>query len=270
MSEILEGDCRELMLELDAESIDAIVTSPPYADLRPDGISPDDFHEWIRPVLEQAARVLVPLGGMMLNLGPIHRGGFEHPYIDRTIAVARELGFGVLDTILWIKSNAAPPSTPRQLHRRHEFVHWLGLDPGAYRGFDAETRPAHAAQTLDRYTRPLTKRRRAERAQRGDRSRADYGNLHPDGARPPNIVTSPVGRYRDLGHSSPMALEVATYLVALACPEGGLVLDPFAGAGTTGVACGLLGRRFVGIEVDERHAEISRRRLAQPSLLSPA
>lgn len=71
------------------------------------------------------------------------------------------------------------------------------------------------------------------------------------------------GRDRGPGNTHPTVKPTALmrWLVRLACPEGGLVLDPFAGSGSTGVACLAEGRRCLGIEQDERHCEIAARRL---------
>lgn len=63
-------------------------------------------------------------------------------------------------------------------------------------------------------------------------------------------------------HRCQKPLPLMNAIVRAACPEGGLVLDPFCGSGTTGVACVLHGRRFVGCEIDQEMAEVARRRLS--------
>lgn len=70
------------------------------------------------------------------------------------------------------------------------------------------------------------------------------------------------GRDRwDYPHPTQKPLALITWLVGLVCPPGGLVLDPFAGSGTTGVAALELGRRFAGIEKDPGYCEMARRRI---------
>lgn len=72
------------------------------------------------------------------------------------------------------------------------------------------------------------------------------------------------------GHPCPKSLDWARWLVSHFCDEGGIVLDPFMGSGTTGVACVRTGRRFIGIEIDPTYYAIAQRRIAdaqlQPSL----
>lgn len=261
MIELVLADSFEYVPTLPAESVDAIVTSPPYGDLREyGGAEPDEYAAWIRPLLEDLYRVLSPTGGFLLNLGPIHRDGVEHPYLEDVLAACRELGWLRLDTIVWVKRNAAGPSDLRKLHRKHEFVYWLGKDVDAYRGFDETTRKPHSPETIDRYTRPMVKGKSRGRA--GYR----YGNLHPDGARPPSVIETVVGKRKGIAHTATMALELAQYLVALSCPPGGLVLDPFCGAGTTLLAAEHLGRRSLGIDHDPAAIREAQRLTRQPPL----
>ena len=81
------------------------------------------------------------------------------------------------------------------------------------------------------------------------------------------IVGEFVGAEKGLEHPTPMALDLAQHLVRLACPPGGLVLDPFAGACTTAVAARALGRHSVCIEVDPAHCAEGARRMGQQALL---
>lgn len=77
-------------------------------------------------------------------------------------------------------------------------------------------------------------------------------------ALPGHVIDSPP---RDRVHPTEKPVAVMRTMVRIA-PAGGLVLDPFAGSGTTGVACAYEGRRFLGVELDERHAETARTRIA--------
>lgn len=63
------------------------------------------------------------------------------------------------------------------------------------------------------------------------------------------------------GHPCPKPVAWATWLVSRMAPEGGTILDPFTGSGTTGVACMRTGRKFIGIEIDPGYAEIARKRI---------
>jgi DNA modification methylase len=263
------GDCLPILSGLPDQSVDAIVTSPPYLDVRSDVATYADAHEyleWLDAWLVALARVLNPTGSLMLNIGRLHRDGVEVPFADNVRRRASQGGWKLLDTMVWHKVNGGGGRKTPYLLDRHEYVFWLALETDPYKGFD-EARVPYAPETLARYKR----RWRAHGgAVKGKVSPAQDGReAHPDGALPGSVFTSSVGVEKGLKHPTPMSIDLAQQLVRLACPPGALVLDPFAGSGTTGRACRLLGRRAVLIELDEGHCEEAARTLAQQTLLAP-
>lgn len=271
--DIRRGDCLELMAAMPAGSVDAIVTSPPYADQRTyhGSTSPDVYGESLRPFLVEMFRVLGPAGGLLLNIGRVHRDGQEQSCAWDALAVARDVGFAWLDTIIWHKPNGFIAASTDYLHSTHEYVWWLGRGRGAYRGYDADTRTPHSETTLARFSHGFRK----------STSKADtrYHNAgkriaapHPDGARPKSVVTFAVSTHRGIDHPAPMAEDLAQHLVCLGCPPGGLVLDPFAGSGTTGRVALRKGRSFVGMEIEPKYAELARQRIVAdaPLINQPA
>lgn len=80
----------------------------------------------------------------------------------------------------------------------------------------------------------------------------------------PNILAFP--KPRDMHHPNEKPVELCARLIDLMTKPADLVIDPFMGSGTTGVACMRTGRRFVGIELDQRHFEVARKRIEDASL----
>jgi site-specific DNA-methyltransferase (cytosine-N4-specific) len=278
------------MRGMDAGSVDAIVTSPPYADQRtynPGEIggrdkragavnahhrarsrrerssAPDRWVEFMEPFTEEMLRVLSPTGSLMLNLGVVLRDGEEHPCTDQIIAQARAQGFKLIHRLIWNKPNGQVPSAPGYLTVAHEFVAWLAPSVDCWRAFtepagsqaSREVRTPHAPSSVSRmkalYTGAGTHRKQSS-----------VHKLHPDGARPTTVITAAVGvDANPEKHPARMAMKVARDCVAMICPPGGLVLDPFCGNATTGVAAEGLGRRFLGVEIREDFAEGARRRM---------
>jgi DNA modification methylase len=273
------------MPTLPAGSVPAIVTSPPFADQRNykggsearateranrNGRQPGTKNQSrrsrseapMRFAREFVAEYLPPMfdlladdGALMLNLGVVMRDGEESPYADFILAGARDLGFKLLQRMVWSKPNGGTPSNPAFLRLGHEWVFWLAKSVDAYRGYDRWTRTPHKPSTLRRVRRPRSH----------DGEARDY-KLHPDGARPSSVFECAVGGERGIKHSAPMPLKVARHLVALAAPAGAVVLDPFAGSGTTGVAAIQLGREFVGMELEEGYLPECRDRLRRARL----
>lgn len=293
---LIEGDALDVLPEL--AEYDAIVTSPPYADARGDvkSATPNEYVEWISPFLEALLPHVRVGGGFMLNLGRVFRDGVESSYVERTLMRAEDLGWKRIDTVVWGKINGRP--VPPYLTNKHEVVYWFtrGDAPaGAYRGYD-EVRYPYPEETLLRYQRNWINGTNVK----GEESIQEGRTPHEDGARPGSLYVTQVGKEKGIKHPTPMALDLARFLVCLACPRfvcdhcgpllnpgtgtfqktmtaricnhsrtswrPGVVLDPFFGSGTTGVAAKLHGRDCVGIEKDPDFLVETFDRLSQGAL----
>jgi DNA modification methylase len=293
--EVITGDSLQVMRGLPDGSVDAIVTSPPYCDQRAyepgelggrrgnqpanrrirargrkaRSAAPDLWVEWLEPYTAEMLRVLSPTGSMMLTVGVVLRDGEEHGCTDDILRNCRTQGWRVLHRRIWHKPNGQVPSAPGYLTVSHEFAFWLAPTTRPWRAFEQpagsqasrEVRtphsPASAARMAGLYTGAGTHRKQGKIHQ-----------LHPDGARPTTVISVPVGGEPNPdGHPARMPIPLARELVAMCCPPGGLVLDPFSGNATTGVAANRIGRRYLGIEIDPVYAEQSRRRLADDAPL---
>jgi DNA modification methylase len=261
-SALHQGDSLAVMADMPDGSVDSIVTSPEYGDQRKyqhnaeRGL--DGYHKRFEPFLAEMLRVLNPAGSLMLNLGVIMRKGEEHPYADNVLAAAREMGWCLLHRTIWHKSNPLPLSHPDYLTIGHEWVFWLAPSTKVYRGYDADTRTAHAEVSVRRINDPYMRSKDERYSKRGKTNR-----LHPDGARPTTIRTFAVGSTRGINHPAPMPLALAEYLVSLSCPPDGLVLDPFCGSGTTLLAARTRGRRGVGIDMSVDYLTEAVRRITE-------
>ena len=262
---LFHGEAESTVRQLEPASIDAIITSPPYADARPDvaAVSCVEFPRWFGQISGDLRHVLKPHGSMMLNLGRRFQDGVEVDYLERTLALLANYGWFRIDTLIWWKPNAPARSGP-YLTNAHEYVYWLSLSPDAYRGLD-DARAPYAASTLGRYGRNWARNTRVK----GSHAQQTGRTPHPLGSRPTSVLIETVGREKGNPHPSPMPENIAADLVALACPPGGTVLDPFAGSGNTLRAARALGRRSVGIEREQEWCELIAERMGQLSLLAP-
>ncbi len=116
-SNILLGDCSELLPSLPKDSIDLIVTSPPYADQRKHtygGIRPDDYVDWFLPISEQLKRVLKPTGSFILNIKERVVNGERHTYVLELIIALRKQGWLWTEEYVWHKKNCYPGKWPNR------------------------------------------------------------------------------------------------------------------------------------------------------------
>jgi len=231
------GDCREVLPQLDVQA-DCVVTDPPYGetslpwDRWPDG--------W--PALVAAhTRSMWCFGSLRMFL--YRRDEFA--------------GWKLSQDVVWEKPNGSGFVADRFKRVHENVLHW-------YRGDWASVYHRTPRVPADRLTAANTGRAQpAHTGAIGQRSWSD------DGTRLIRSVVRAANMWRRGAlHPTEKPREVLDPLISYACPPGGLVLDPFAGSGSTLVAARDAGRRAIGIEIEERYCEVVARRLDQGSLFA--
>jgi len=244
---ILVGECAAEMAKLPAASVDLVFADPPYnLQLANDLKRPDDsrvdavdddwdkfasfavYDEFTKSWLSAAKRVMKPTGTIWV-IGSYHN-------IFRVGAIMQDLGFWILNDVIWRKSNPMPNFRGRRFTNAHETLIWASRDPAA-KGytFNYETLKAgnEDIQVRSDWTLPLCT---GEERLKG----RDGKKLHPT--------------------QKPEAL-LARVILSSSRPDD-LVLDPFNGTGTTGAVAKHLGRRYIGIERDAAYAKAAEKRIA--------
>lgn len=232
------GDCREVLPQLDVTA-DLVLTDPPY------GETSLKWDRWVDgwPTLTATATASMwSFGSMRMFLD--HSAEFTTP------------GWKLSQDIIWQK-NAGTGLTNDRFKRIHEHaVHWY---LGAWRDVLHETpRVRHLGPDQGQVRHSETD------VPHFGGTRANVWS--DDGKR---LMTSVIYSKNMKGralHPTEKPLAVLEPLIRYACPPGGVVLDPFAGSGSTLDAARQSGRRAIGIEADERYAEAAARRLSQPVL----
>jgi site-specific DNA-methyltransferase (adenine-specific) len=116
-SNIHHGDSKEVLRLLPANSVDLIVTSPPYADQRKNtygGIHPDQYVKWFLPISEQLLRVLKPSGTFILNIKEKVANGERSTYVMELILEMRKQGWLWTEEFIWHKKNCYPGKWPNR------------------------------------------------------------------------------------------------------------------------------------------------------------
>ncbi len=245
---IIQGDCIEQLAKLPAKSVDLIFADPPYnlqlgADLtRPDNSKVDavDDHwdqfasfevydTFTKAWLAQCQRVLKDDGSLWV-IGSYHN-------IFRVGSTLQDLGFWILNDIIWRKTNPMPNFKGTRFTNAHETMIWAAKGRGQRRytfNYDAMKMANDDLQMRSDWSLPL--------CTGGERVKNEEGKkAHPT--------------------QKPEAL--LHRLILASSKPGDLILDPFFGVGTTGAAAKRLGRRFIGIEREETYIEFARRRISQ-------
>lgn len=242
------GDSEAWLPALPADSVDLWFTSPPYADARPySRIHPDRYVEWFLPYSKAMLLAIKPSGWFVLNIknrvarsGPLT--GQRHPYVYQLVLALQHQGWRWIETYIWVKPNAVPGRFGPRTKDSFEYVYAFTKGPKPY--FDLESVRVPYRTTADEIERrklDANGRRNTEAGFGRDRTKT---YLH-GGADPGNVVSVPqtYNQHRGVAHTAAMPEGLAEFFIRACAPVGGVVIDPFAGSGTTIVVARRLGRR---------------------------
>jgi DNA modification methylase len=209
----------------------------------------------------------------------------------RVALALQDDGWIIRNAVVWHKNNAMPESVRDRLNCRYELIfllvksrhYWFDLDP---------IRTPHATGTATRTRHEPAGRHPGDARPSGQRPGSSSGRLpkygphtrqviaasrygtsrndrrHRNGRNPGDVWSIPTRPYRG-PHFAAYPPEVPTRCIKAGCKPGGLVLDPFCGTGTTGLAALALGRRFTGIDLNPAFAELAAERLRQAASQPP-
>jgi len=286
------GDCFELIKDIPDNSIDLIVTSPPYADIVNYGKNisiqkPQDYCDWLLPIFNEIQRVLKPSGSFILNINDTCKGGYRNPFIYELIYRSqKETKLKFYDTYIWHKRNGIPNGSPKRFRNTTEFIfHFVKDQKNLKFNMDRvlqepniETKGRYNRNGLttpqgiiengkrDRIPRKVKIRKTNKQVDSEGLSCDEFvDRIFPDKVRPDNVVRfSTAGAARDntIKHPAPFYKDLPKYYINLLTDEGDTILDPFGGIMTTGLACNEIGNRnFIGFELNEKYAEFGKKRM---------
>jgi hypothetical protein len=280
-AEVITGDCRQVMATMPAESVDAIVTDPIYPEIdREYGrISEADWLDLMRGLVAEARRVLKPSGSAVFILQPnSEKAGKLRPWLFDFQSWACR-AWNVVQDAYWWNTSALPlgGSTEQGLLRPSvKHAVWVG-PTDCYRCQSAVLNPESDSNARDRVA-GRTGKRYASRARSDSEGPRDVHTrmtgkcLGRGGTTPFNLLAAGSGRPgggNTFGHGASTPFNVADWWVRYISPPGGLVLDPFCGSGTVGLAAYQRGRRFAGIDINPGYCVTARRRLADARAQTP-
>lgn len=271
------GDAGDWLPALPVGAVDLFFTSPPYADARAYGrIHPDRYVDWFLPHAEGMLRATADTGWLVVNIknrvassGPLK--GQRHPYVFQLAIALQHMGWRWIETYIWSKPNAVPGRFGPRTKDAFEYVFAFAKGARPFWNLDAVRVPYKAtAEEIARRKLDTNGRRNTDAGFGRDRTKT---YLH-GGADPGNVIAVPQTYNQHYGpagqHTAVMPEGLADFFIKACTPAGAVVLDPFAGSGTTVVVARRHGRRAGGFELHEEYVEIARQRIHDQDVVEAA
>ena len=254
MPHIEQGDAATVMNHIESESIDCIVTTPPYWRRRTQGTesisatTADEFINQLLQTMAQARRVLKPQGSLWLNMGDDTTDGFVQGIPWRVVlAMMDRQGWQLVNEVVWNKTTTSPQGSHDHLRKVHEFMFHLVKNDDFYYN-DEELR----------HTYGLIVRNDDKGRKKSGKVKEQY--LQPEvghGMVPGDVWTIGVQR-SGIAHYCVAPDMLYRLPIVATCPRGGIVLDPYCGTGTACKIAYEMNCRSIGIDINPDYVKRAR------------
>ena len=262
------GDTKKIITDMISrgEKVDMIFTSPPYYSMRKnysgndDGeigsIHVDDYADWFLEFTELFLKVLKPNGSFFLNINDKIDKGVVHPVLDELKYKMRKQGWHmVAKPYIWFKKNSIPTNCKYRAIDRYEYVfHFSNSNKPKFVADNCRTE--HSEVTKKRFQSPVTTIN-----SRDGVYESEMRTLNVKGSLPHNVVITPSESNPSVLHPAPFHVDLADWFVRIGSEEGDVVLDPFAGSSTTGVAALKNNRKYIGIDLVDFNIKFGTKRM---------
>jgi len=277
MFDLIQGDARDL--DIESESVDCVITSPPYYGLRNyfdnDQIgnehTPEGYILNLISAFREVWRVLKPGGTAWLNLGDTYApgsidvGGFDVQRKDligipwRVAFSLQADGWILRQDIVWHKPNPTPESARDRCTRAHEFLFLLVKGCDYY--FDADAIRTPYVRDWGQSNGSVGKSGYQENTTQTGGAPVSRGPTKK-GANKRSVWSISAEPYKG-AHFAVMPPGLVEPCILAGCPAGGVVLDPFAGSGTVGSVAIKHGREFIGVDLNREFLALASERLTR-------
>ena len=261
---IIQGDCLDVLAARQADSVDLIFTSPPYADSRAKtygGVHPDRYVDWFIPRAREFLRVLRPTGSFVLNIKEKVHAGERHTYVIELILAMRKLGWLWTEEYIWHKRNCYPGKWPNRFRDAWERCLHFTRSRRFTMNQDAVMVPMGdwASSRLKSLGRNDVVRFDSQVGSGFGKNIANW--LKRDRAYPTNVLHLAT-ECANRNHSAAFPAALPHWFIRLLTRPGEMVLDPFCGSGTTNLAALELGRGSIGVDILPDYCDLARAQIS--------
>ncbi len=267
------GDSKKELKKLKDNSVDLIITSPPYADQRKNtygGIHHEKYVEWFLPISEQLFRVLKPTGTFILNIKEKVVDGERSTYVMELILAMRKQGWLWTEEFIWHKKNSYPGKWPNRF--RDSWERLLQFNKAKHFNMYQEEVMVPMGDWAKTRLKNLSN---TDKIRDNSKVGSGFGKnisnwLERDKAYPTNVLHLAT-ECNNKNHSAAFPEELPEWFIKLFTKENDVVLDPFMGSGTTLTVANRMKRNSIGIEIMPEYYTMVKNQLksAELYLLEP-
>ncbi len=252
------GDCIEQLKLLADNSVDLIVTSPPYADQRKNtygGIHTNKYVDWFLPISAQLLRVLKPSGTFILNIKEKVVDGERSTYVMELILEMRKQGWFWTEEFIWHKKNCYPGKWPNRFRDAWERLLQFNKDK-KFNMYQEEVMVPMGDWAKTRLRKLSDTDKIRDNSKVGSGFGKNISNwIDRDKAYPTNVLHLAT-ECNNKNHSAAFPEELPEWFIKLFTKQYDTILDPFMGSGTTINVANRMGRHAIGIEIMPEYYEM--------------
>lgn len=270
------GDCMILAKKLPDESIDLVVTSPPYADTvsygkEVDIFNPENYIDWFLPLFHEAYRFLKETGSFILNINDRATNGERNIYVFELVTrIVKETGLKLFDRYIWFKKSALPMPGEKRLNDRIEYIFHFVKNPKKFKTYTDRVREPYKEISLRRFRNNVHGHDIIKEDGTTELTTRKFSIPHPKGRKPITVFRFNTGSaLRGLKHPAPFHPDLPEFFIKWLTDEGDIVLDPFMGGGTVALVCKEMKRNCIGFEINPGYIKMTEERLDISKKLSP-
>jgi site-specific DNA-methyltransferase (adenine-specific)/site-specific DNA-methyltransferase (cytosine-N4-specific) len=267
-TDIFLGDSKNELKKLNDNSIDLIVTSPPYADQRKGtygGIHPDKYVDWFLPISEQLLRVLKPTGTFVLNIKEKVVEGERSTYVMELILSMRNQGWLWTEEFIWHKKNCYPGKWPNRFRDAWERLLQFNKNK-KFHMYQEEVMVPMGDWSKSRLKNLSETDKTRDNSKVGSGFGKNISNwIDRDKAFPSNVLHLAT-ECNNKNHSAAFPEELPEWFIKLFTKQNDVVLDPFMGSGTTLLVANRMKRHSVGIDIVPEYYEMVKKQISPVEL----
>lgn len=270
LNKIYCGDCIELSKTLSDNSINLVITSPPYADTVSYGNKVEIFDtknyvNWFVDLSKEISRFLTRDGSFILNINDKIVNGERSIYVFELIyEITKKTNLKLYDRYIWYKKSSMPMTGDKRLNDRIEYIFHFVNDVKNFKCRIDRVRIPYAKSSINRFKNKVHGNDIVYDDGTTELSHRESVNPHPDGAKPTTVFRFDTGSaLRGLSHPAPFHPDLPTFFIKWLTDENDIILDPFMGGGTTAISALSLNRYYIGFDINFKYIEMSEKRIKE-------